>query len=272
MLYVICNCNFLQSSSPYNDQAPSCSQRKEPPSCNLQGPLPLGIVGQGGPLCRICTWFNICTFWSYCIFLNSHPVSQHPKRSFWSSQFWPPAGGVNIRMGQTFETSYYYNIKRSLWQISSKSEEDKPSPDKWAKEGCYIHKTCSRFHLGWPLSSTSSWFTTIMILIKQSYDFDLNPSVCACNAPMFSSPTYNQIDKDLERTWVGQLDDVPPVEALVAMLTLGFFCSLLSTGNASCLAQQKKVKKNEIKKTFQKSPTWQASKLAKLFSLPRQPP
>ena len=85
-----------------NDQAPSCSQRREPPSCNLQGLLHPGIAGQGGPLCRICTWFNICNFWSCCIFLNSHPVSQHPKRSFWSTQFWPPAGGVNIRMGQTF--------------------------------------------------------------------------------------------------------------------------------------------------------------------------
>ena len=130
-------------------------------------------------------------------------------------------------------------------------------------EGCYIHKTCSRFHLGWPLSSTSSWFTTIMILIKQSYDFDLNPSVCACNAPMFSSPTYNQIDKDLERTWVGQLDNVPPVEALVAMLALGFFGSPLSTGNASCLAQQKKVKKMRLKKHSKnlppdKPPSWQS--------------
>ena len=64
---------------------------------------------------------------------------------------------------------------------------------------------------------------------------------------MFSSSTYNQIHKDLERTWVGQLDDVPSVEALVAMLTLGFFGSPLSTGNASCLAQQKKVKKMKLK-------------------------
>jgi len=36
-------------------------------------------------------------------------------------------------------------------------------------------------------------------------------------------------------TWVGQLDDVPPVEALVAMFALGFFGGPLSTGNASCL-------------------------------------
>ena len=86
----------------HNDRPPSCSQRREPPSCNLLELLHPGIVGQGGPLCRICTWFNICTFWSHCISLNSHPVSQHPKRSFWSTQFWPPAGGVNIRMGQTF--------------------------------------------------------------------------------------------------------------------------------------------------------------------------
>ena len=62
MYYVICGCNFLPSSSPHNDQPPSCSQRREPPSCNLLGLLPPGIAGQGGPLCRICTWFNICTF------------------------------------------------------------------------------------------------------------------------------------------------------------------------------------------------------------------
>ena len=71
---------------------------------------------------------------------------------------------------------------------------------------------------------------------------------------MFPSSTYNQIHKDLERTWVGQLDDVPSVEALVAMLALGFFGGPLSTGNASCLAEEKKVKKMRLKETFQKSP------------------
>jgi len=49
-------------------------------------------------------------------------------------------------------------------------------------------------------------------------------------------------------TWVGQLDDVPSVEALVAMLALRFFGSPLSTGNASCLAQQKKSEKMRLKK------------------------
>merc|ERR1711963_371522 len=41
--------------SSLHKQQPSCSQRREPPSCNLQGLLHPGIVGQGGPLCRICT-------------------------------------------------------------------------------------------------------------------------------------------------------------------------------------------------------------------------
>ena len=160
----------------HNDQPPSCSQRREPPSCNLQGLLHPGMVGQGGPLCRICTWFNICTFWSYCIFfwiltpchnIQSDPSEAHSsdhRRGEWTSAWDRP-----------LETSYYYNIKRSLWQFSSKSEEDEPSPDKWAKEEYYIHKISSRFHLGWPRLSTSSWLTTIMILVKQSYDCDLNP-------------------------------------------------------------------------------------------------
>ena len=110
-------------------------------------------------------------FWilTLCHNIQSDPSEAHSsdhRRGEWTFAWDRP-----------LETFYYYNIKRSLCQISSKSEEDEPSPDKLAREGCYRHKTCSRFHLGWRLSSTSSWFTTIMILIKQSYDCDLNPSV-----------------------------------------------------------------------------------------------
>ena len=116
--------------------------------------------------------FDLAAF--FWILTLCHNIQSDPSEAHSSDH---RRGEWTFAWDRPLETSYYYNIKRSLWQISSKSEEDEPSPDKWAKEECYRHKTCSRFHLGWPRSSTSSWFTTIMILIKQSYDCDLNPSV-----------------------------------------------------------------------------------------------